>query len=1507
MGMTTKEGMDTSVVVIGTDGGNSDGATMAPRMVGGETQAKLKPRNWHDWRLEWKPEKTPQEQADEKRAAVESLFGQTEVFAWTKNVYADVLTREFVAIQDLQNKGVVIGNPQVWHNRLNAAMDAYFSEAHKDTTKLDMTKDTREEQYQAYRTVFVKLLKSDNKEEAKEWLLMATQMEDRQKPAILASSQAHIDVVYEAEEMADVADYIAISPALVDSGISLDLLRTKIGELRKSMFRKIPIPVIGRFLKWLPATAAQNIIDTDKEGIQALWNRYRTEHSKGVYSSVMVDFVNGDTFNIERTIDGHELDVIQKQVLMNLPVVGQLTPGSALGAQGQKVVRELVQDMTAARANVDWVVLGTQRRLESHFTPVQPGANANEYITVNSSLPTRVVQLGGINIPISPDLTGGSPDDTLNALSTALDKRLQVKQGELYRERAKDVVEARVTELQKGKSEHTPAQTLRIEHLDETIKQLNEHKTLMTGIEKNTKEVQQKKIDVELQKTTLAEPLKWEEDIKKMTEAKAKKEKQIKDRKAAIEIHEKNLTARTAELQSSRTSRASMFTRVNPDPAAYARVDARIAILEGLIDDLNTKIDEAHSAQVTGNNSVDKLEDNITKLGKKLEPYTARLEAYKAFKKEVDEAERALALDQLRAEKSMGIVSVREIEKSIKQLTAEKGGITTAKDAVAEHERIALEAFKATVLDPEKLQAIRHRAREQKVDLYDTANNESIVAYTELRAAVENRVDVPPAYLQTMRIFMGSDALKATSNGKEAYIKFTHMLTPQGFLDHYMNDDPDTGGDPMRVALLMNAFFTAHGEQMPNNINVYDPRMQHDEIRSVMLQGVDRDFIQMLTDRMSQEANQGTLGVLDATDQQRIRTLQEQYIGNESAVHLELLQKGVQESVGPYAYSIDARVGRGIEEVRIALAQKGANLEQAPRVISYTHKLLQSSGSIQLADIHDGVNYTARGLAIETELTGLGIAVADPDDILAVINIVDSYSLASSDVQAYIQSQDAVHNAGIAIDKTDYAQKAVKRAMVHAGVPYGYTLQMTDVVGSTGALTHVGKAVQNELDKLGIALDPDKLVKMTNILYSSSVAQDRVEGMGEVVANIDPALHIYTDYISLAALRTIQEKGIDRSVAFVLPLDPAIKAKLQAELGNISINIGGWNDAQLISILEAARPENRIEHTDIADANQQVANLNKWLNVNSIFDPTSSSYDIIHSVSGAMRTLGITGSVNAAALAEQITVGGALKSRADALKVLINNKMGVGMSPAPTNEQLIALIDNVLPISTEPHAIRGEAHMLDMHNTLDIFFKHDGDYHNGTALALLLGGLDADTARQVSIAVETLVREKRTPTMLNVLRSITQPPREYVLNKTTEMIDGPNGIINKHNADPKMGTALTISDISLEWLRRNMADFASEFYQNRTNPIHAALAADQSSRFFVYANRLIDQADFPRMQTWFNTKYWGEQDPFLLAAAISADLGLMMQGQPEAVIRIQSLQLADAIMIKRGVKVVPTE
>jgi len=794
----------------------SPDSSPVPTSASGSTERLSLPKFFLRQEGEDEKGKVPEPQRElRKKEAYQEILKQKEINPKTRGIYADVLAREFIALQSLSDTAGF--TPQAWQKRILDVVNPNSPVFKKIHGEGELSKKPSE-QYATYRKIFVELLQkgeSDNPDQAREWLTTAMEVTKRQIIAVEAITQAKIQS-YANEAELDFADEIEISSSTLahETGRPLDEVREEIVQLRKDQAGN---PKWWQFIKRIKAGWHRNWVgDTTmyskKGSISDMWNRFSHETEKELFSSIDVDFPHGHTVDYNRTVNGVGLDDVQKRVVESFDSIGTRGDARELGVKGQAEAARLLKDMAGAQRDAYFAEFDTQLRTEYHLNlVVQDPANPQNYLHTYSGLdPVRPGIAGIAELTINVDNAAmPSLNQRLDLITMNIGRRTEQRVRDIERSEVTDAVDKRVQELQKRKSGRvlTPEETI-------AQKELEAKKAAGKTMETLSQQVARTEEEIKLQEQDLQEPIKKREE-KKTKEAQKTTATKTKAKLVEEKTRKEGDLARlNSELSTMRGKLGTKGVNVADMNSAINKVEGQIETLEkGLyVDPGNISQSILHEEE-----EIVKKDEELVEIQKILDAHLSELTAYDALEETHEHNKQKLQNLQRRYPQG---IDVRQVERKLSEFS----GLSSAE----EDELARLMTFKDEIVSETKWNQIQSRSYQDKIT--------DPVVKQEIEIAMDARPHVQPAYLFMIHTIGGKDAIAETPEGHKKFAAISKLIPPELFFTIYKRN-------PARMANLQTAFNAAHG-RMPvvAGLHIYDEDLQHPTVRNALLQEINKDF-----------------------------------------------------------------------------------------------------------------------------------------------------------------------------------------------------------------------------------------------------------------------------------------------------------------------------------------------------------------------------------------------------------------------------------------------------------------------------------------------------------------------------------------------------------------------------------------------------------------------------------------------------------------------------------------
>ena len=881
-----------------------------------------------------------------------------------------------------------------------------------------------------------------------------------------------------------------------------------------------------------------------------------------------------------------------------------------------------------------------------------------------------------------------------------------------------------------------------------------------------------------------------------------------------------------------------------------------------------------------------------------------KLEAIKAQRKKKTQTEAALRIieERVGTKQPDGTYRLPDAEKLAADITRIKGQEAQYEvdDPVRKHKREALTVYKENILESSKLNAIRIRANEAIVDIYNGVANRNTPAGEVLIAAKDRMPWIPGAYLRTIQILGSDKALEHSVEGAKAYEDLSKLVTPGRFFQVMMQDNNRSG-----IILAAYNDYLSHLAPPQAHVAILPQSIFHEtytipQVQQAMLRQVNEFFIRDLLKGLETDALTKKLGDPgsdvksgDAQIDERNRMQREQlmrelaYEKEDHALtpekHKEKLETKTEEAEERYTDALDARAFASVANVRILCAGYGISPEQMPVVVSSLHQVIVNNNLVDVISNDDleppfTDTRTQLGTDLDNVINRLNLARLTDTQRVTLVNQIRLNAIVSSDVAPYQEAVSAVEKAGIAPEKTAYVLNAGIRT------PFDHD----DLIDADGHLTTAGTRIQAELGKINQTLDNAQIVALVNDVDKLNVA---VEGRDTV--SLAPALNgiekSKAQYVAIAARRVLERKGLLQNAvdAGVVTGDPDIFAQLTVELTQIGVDISpiglNFNDDRVADLLESVREQNRSRRVEMKP---QIALLTA---VGKAGIEQSRTADVAVALEFALARAGVRGKVTT----ETYTANTALQTQVkDHLRTVVDNPADID---ALTDDQLRELINSVAGEKYETALETSNTHAMAVEDIVRTYvkFAHDNPavYHDVIQLAVAASSLDADSALAIQKAMNAMKREQNvTWDAHSVINHLPTSVRDFVLQNSIQVAaDLQTRFNNIYNPVPPVG----YQDIPVPILRR-LADEALMARRGHFNPPYDRLDDRERVQFSALLNSAIDVEDHDIRLARYERQFFGSNEPHLLAYEIADSEGL----SPE-----EALMYAKAVLAKRVPKV----
>ncbi|KKQ36533.1 MAG: hypothetical protein US54_C0064G0001, partial [Candidatus Roizmanbacteria bacterium GW2011_GWA2_37_7] len=1004
----------------------SPDSSPVPTSASGSTERLSLPKFFLRQEGEDEKGKVPEPQRElRKKEAYQEILKQKEINPKTRGIYADVLAREFIALQSLSDTAGF--TPQAWQKRILDVVNPNSPVFKKIHGEGELSKKPSE-QYATYRKIFVELLQkgeSDNPDQAREWLTTAMEVTKRQIIAVEAITQAKIQS-YANEAELDFADEIEISSSTLahETGRPLDEVREEIVQLRKDQAGN---PKWWQFIKRIKAGWHRNWVgDTTmyskKGSISDMWNRFSHETEKELFSSIDVDFPHGHTVDYNRTVNGVGLDDVQQR--------------------------------DAYFAEFD-----TQLRTEYHLNlVVQDPANPQNYLHTYSGLdPVRPGIAGIAELTINVDNAAmPSLNQRLDLITMNIGRRTEQRVRDIERSEVTDAVDKRVQELQKRKSGRvlTPEETI-------AQKELEAKKAAGKTMETLSQQVARTEEEIKLQEQDLQEPIKKREE-KKTKEAQKTTATKTKAKLVEEKTRKEGDLARlNSELSTMRGKLGTKGVNVADMNSAINKVEGQIETLEkGLyVDPGNISQSILHEEE-----EIVKKDEELVEIQKILDAHLSELTAYDALEETHEHNKQKLQNLQRRYPQG---IDVRQVERKLSEFS----GLSSAE----EDELARLMTFKDEIVSETKWNQIQSRSYQDKIT--------DPVVKQEIEIAMDARPHVQPAYLFMIHTIGGKDAIAETPEGHKKFAAISKLIPPELFFTIYKRNPARMANLQTAFNAAHGRMPVVAG------LHIYDEDLQHPTVRNALLQEINKDFTTELLAELVHQARIKELGVEIKIDRDTLDDIEDAQITEDAAEKKQAeLQQTVENTKNIYKFGTEIHSGITAENILTVVSGLGLTPDQAESAVDAVYESLRLSGidrDVVDADFAapsplqpylDGT-FTDRGL------TGLAIAIRRD-----LINHIRKSGISGAEIAPYARIEQAVVGVGLDRKKAPYVTAALKRAALKAGLNgEGITAEMLE--NPLGTATPEGVILDAELGGIHITLSRDQKAALLNSIPQEFVLQ----------------------------------------------------------------------------------------------------------------------------------------------------------------------------------------------------------------------------------------------------------------------------------------------------------------------------------------------------------------------------------------------------------------------------------
>jgi hypothetical protein len=517
----------------------------------------------------------------------------------SQETFAKVLTDEFLAIDKEAKADLSLELPK-WKAQLVDVVSHNFRKHNTDKNYSTEGKSS-EETYNAYYSLFDKLLRSEDPDEARQWLNTAMIATEQQIVAIQLGTGANMVVAHEAEHIDHVEEPEAMAATISsEMGVPIDQVSADLSKTRRfleTLYNNDAVfmlslgnsPWIARAVEFMYKRDPGRRIKWENETkILEMMGQFQVESRKRVHSDVEVVFEHGAKYRLDREYRVSaiaapvELDETQKNYLRSQKILGTVLEGDVMDRKAQGEVSALLKRLTHARQDAYYVEFDEQLRTKEHLNLLRP-VNADLSIAVNSGL-------GGVNPGVEGMGVMTVGLDATIPLEQQLEGALSAIQKTVDRERLDDVatgdmvanVGEQVTTLDvavKAK-ELTQEQKEKKEHLVEDKKTLEAQKADLKKHEDLSKEIETedekiirakaesaavvtaegalKKVEGEI-KTKTSEKTEFE----RLKDSKVEEIKEFKEQKKKAQERVRELTEQKAARNVQNTAENSRLADVN--------------------------------------------------------------------------------------------------------------------------------------------------------------------------------------------------------------------------------------------------------------------------------------------------------------------------------------------------------------------------------------------------------------------------------------------------------------------------------------------------------------------------------------------------------------------------------------------------------------------------------------------------------------------------------------------------------------------------------------------------------------------------------------------------------------------------------------------------------------------------------------------------------------------------------------------------------------------------------
>jgi len=1474
----------------------------------------------------------------------ESMIGEPGVISGlSERTFAEVLTDEFVATEKaiaFQPQGVPL---PPWTDMFRSALQTEFAERYPGTAVSGLSEEKKRELYQ---DVFHKLITQSPREIRKEWVRAGMIAARHQIEAAQSRTGAEFvgDPMKKLEYTEDpsiMSPYIDVDPSNGLQATFADIQtaeEARIAQKKRGFFDRMRPPKS----KLVPSPAtkshAAELGDRMKLPQMDEWGNVK---GADYYSLVGIRF-DRDVVNTprkENRIDGHRLDAVQEAYLAGIHGVGQVDlvngtiddTGMFEVARRLKLIGAAMMDASSGidgRPIIDPKELNEVKFLAKISDPNKEGAYLSVSFQRVDHPSLQAVMTGIDGAPaLPPGFKTMSYEQQMAHVMSAIDKRTQEKIARKREVKTLESVETQLTALgeQPKKRELTKAEQADLERISVEVKELERLDTALKDRETARREASEKEQQVIEKEAEIPDAVKArdgldgkKQELKMKLQAKAELERakthvegtitrletRISENKRELDTVTQTITNLGLSLSQARGDVTQIQMQIDRLNAEKSVLSAEKKELE---DKRTTELDKISTAYSGGKGIGDQLAD-LTVLITTTETTIASYEATLAVpqnKEKLDaitQLQQEIKLLESRAQAIAKLVGApvkdqggtitgymlperTAIEQQMRALKSREAKLTII-DPVEQHKREVLTTYKDNVLKPDALMAIRNRAQDPIVDMYDPLRNQNPEGRAVIDAARDRMPWVPGAYLATIRIIGGDEALAYTQTGTKLYEDIAKLIPPDRFMGVFLSN-------PSRARLLFDTINRVRPQTLAGLSalpqSIFDDVYQSKEVQQAMARSVNAEFIRDVLHSLQDDALSHKLGEVSVQRAETMRKLA--YEQTDALITAQEFQETLQTNADRSKIQLEAthqeQLRVATNELRTLAFQNGITPEDLPGLLDiFTQTIIenhiynpQTGADISAPNPSGGPSMET---SIITALQARGFAQSlNVDQMADMVNLIWKEGIGNQDMEAYRAVVEATHSAGIPKENTEYVMLAVRRALLNGNI--NRSISTRELVDGKGQETPLGTLLREELAHAGVThLQPEQIAELVNNVGSVPLPIVEADSR-ELSKHLAAIPREKMQYAATGARRVMERFSLLGStnpiVEQTLINNPAIKTQFESEMKIIGVNISAMSDKEVADLFESVRsPQQRREHFTISNSDLVAA-------ISSAGLSSSMSADIAGPISIVCTEQGIGGQLTKEYLDANSSVAVAIK---DALKASLDPLQTTTID-ALDSEKIASLVNGVMRSEVPMEALVQSDHMSAVEDIMHSFIrfrpKDQARLHDAIALGIACTGMDARSARRVQKAIENIVADDLPNWTLSDLQNYL--PADVMGYLSWNTISVRVDIEQRFNTivPPPQGSQPTrFEDIPIEYVRR----LAGESLMARRGIVNPPYGQRDSEHVDVsaFVNTVLDREMYAVRMADYKSRYWGSNDPYQLATQLCRQEKLQPQ---EALIYAQEV------------------